>query len=46
MATLRLTEKAQRSIALAQDLAAELGHDYIGTEHILYGLSEEGTGIA
>ena len=46
MATLRLTEKAQKSIQLAQDLAGELGHDYIGTEHILYGLSEEGTGIA
>ena len=46
MPSIRLTEKAQKSIQLAQDLAVELGHDYIGTEHMLYGLSEEGTGIA
>ena len=38
MPSIRLTEKAQKSIQLAQDLAVELGHDYIGTEHMLYGL--------
>lgn len=46
MSTLRLTEKAQRAIELAQELAMNLGHDYIGTEHLLYGLCEEGTGVA
>ena len=46
MPSIRLTEKAQKSIQLAQDLAVELGHDYIGTEHILYGLAKEGSGVA
>ena len=42
----KFTAKAEKSLELAQELAMELGHDYIGTEHILYGLAEEATGIA
>ena len=29
-----------------EEIAAELGHNYIGTEHLLYGLIEEGSGVA
>ncbi len=42
----KFTARAEKSLELAQDIAMELGHDYIGSEHILYGLVEEGTGIA
>ena len=42
----KFTAKAEKAIELAQDIAVELGHNYIGTEHILYGLAEEGTGVA
>ena len=42
----KFTTKAQKVLEIANDIAIELGHNYIGTEHLLYGLSEEGTGIA
>ncbi|TCP66247.1 ATP-dependent Clp protease ATP-binding subunit [Baia soyae] len=42
----RLTERAQKVLALAQDEAVRLGHSNIGTEHILLGLLREGEGIA
>ena len=42
----RFTERAQRSIALSQQAAAELGHGYVGTEHLLLGLLREGQGVA
>ena len=42
----KFTAKAEKAFELAQDIAVELGHNYIGTEHILYGLAEEGTGVA
>ena len=42
----KFTARAEKALELAQDLAMELGHNYIGTEHILYGLEEEGTGVA
>ena len=35
----RFTELAKRAIVLSQDEAIELGHDYIGTEHLLIGLA-------
>ena len=41
----RFTEKARRAIALAQDCAAELGHSYVGTEHLLFGIAAEGEGL-
>ncbi|MGE5614291.1 MAG: ATP-dependent Clp protease ATP-binding subunit [Bacillota bacterium] len=42
----RFTEKAERSINLSQEAAAQLGHSYVGTEHLLLGLVKEGTGVA
>ena len=42
----RFTERARRVLALAQQEAVRLGHDYIGTEHLLLGLIHEGEGVA
>ena len=42
----KFTNSAQRALEIANDLAAKLGHTYIGTEHILYGLVEEQNGVA
>lgn len=42
----RFTEKARKAITLAIDTAGELGHGYVGTEHILLGLIKENTGVA
>ena len=42
----KFTARAEKALELAQELAMEFGHDYIGSEHILYGLAEEGTGVA
>ncbi len=44
--TYKFTNSAQKAIEIANDVAIELGHNYIGTEHILYGLVKEGTGVA
>lgn len=40
------TPKAKKVIELAMDEARHLGHNYIGTEHLLLGLIREGEGIA
>ena len=42
----RFTAKARESINLAVQAAEELGHSYVGTEHLLIGLLEEGSGVA
>ncbi len=42
----RFTDRARRVVVLAQDEARALGHDYIGSEHLLLGLIEEGGGLA
>jgi len=42
----KFTNKAKKVIEIANDISIELGHNYIGTEHILYGLIKEGEGIA
>ena len=42
----KFTARAEKALEYAQDIAMELGHNYIGTEHLLYGLIEEGTGVA
>ncbi|MDF2668415.1 MAG: ATP-dependent Clp protease ATP-binding protein [Paenibacillus sp.] len=42
----RFTERAQKVLALAQEEAVRLGHNNIGTEHILLGLIRESDGIA
>ena len=44
--TYKFTNRANKAIEVANDIALELGHSYIGTEHILYGLAKEGGGIA
>jgi ATP-dependent Clp protease ATP-binding subunit ClpC len=42
----RFTDRARRVIALAQEEARMLNHNYIGTEHLLLGLLHEGQGVA
>ena len=42
----KFTNKAKKVIEIANDISVELGHNYIGTEHILYGLVKEGSGVA
>ena len=44
--TYKFTNRAQKALELANQIALELGHNYIGTEHILYGLAKEGSGVA
>ena len=41
----RFTERARQVVVLAQDEARALGHDYIGTEHLLLGLLREADGL-
>ena len=40
------TEKANTALNMAIEAAQQLGHTYIGTEHIVLGLLREGTGVA
>ncbi len=42
----RFTDRARRVVVLAQEEARRLNHNYIGTEHILLGLIQEGEGHA
>jgi ATP-dependent Clp protease ATP-binding subunit ClpC len=42
----RFTDRARRVVVEAQHEARALGHDYIGTEHLLLGLITEGEGLA
>ena len=42
----RFTTKARAAINLAEQAAGRLGHSYVGTEHLLLGLLEEGSGVA
>ena len=44
--TYNFTSRAKKAIEIANDVAVELGHSYIGTEHLLYGLAKEGSGVA
>ena len=37
---------AEEALRLAQEAAGELGHGYVGTEHLLLGLIREGDGAA
>jgi ATP-dependent Clp protease ATP-binding subunit ClpC len=41
----RFTDRARRVVVEAQQEARALGHDYIGTEHLLLGLIGEGGGV-
>ena len=41
----RFTEKAENALRYAQESAQQMGHNYVGTEHILIGLLKEGEGV-
>ena len=41
----RLTERAKKVLALANQEAQRFNHEYVGTEHYLLGLVKEGTGV-
>jgi predicted dehydrogenase len=42
----RFTDRARTVMSLAKSVAQRLNHEYIGTEHILLGLVQEGSGVA
>jgi ATP-dependent Clp protease ATP-binding subunit ClpC len=42
----RLTDRARTAMRLASEEAQRLGHDYLGTEHLLLGMLREGNGVA
>ncbi len=42
----RFTDKANTALNMAVEAAQEMGHTYVGTEHILLGLLREGSGVA
>lgn len=42
----KFTKRAEKAIEIANEIAMEFGHNYIGTEHLLYGLLKEGSGVA
>src|SRR5690554_2215705 len=42
----RFTERAQKVVVLSQEEARRLGHNVVGTEHILLGVAAEGEGVA
>ncbi|HKB15877.1 MAG TPA: Clp protease N-terminal domain-containing protein, partial [Planctomycetota bacterium] len=42
----RFTDRAKKVMTLARQEAQRLNHEYIGTEHILLGLIQEGSGVA
>ncbi|MBU4301704.1 MAG: ATP-dependent Clp protease ATP-binding subunit [Actinomycetia bacterium] len=42
----RFSDSARRVVVLAQEEARKLNHNYIGTEHLLLGLIQEGDGVA
>ena len=42
----KFTPGAEEALRLAQEAAGELGHGYVGTEHLLLGLIREGDGAA
>ncbi|MBR5381253.1 MAG: ATP-dependent Clp protease ATP-binding subunit, partial [Oscillospiraceae bacterium] len=41
----RFTAGAKEALQSAQETAAAMGHGYVGTEHILYGIAKEGSGL-
>ncbi len=42
----KFTKSANKAIEIASEVAIKLGHNYVGTEHLLYGLAGEKTGVA
>lgn len=39
--TYKFTARAEKALEISNEIAIELGHNYIGTEHLLYGLVKE-----
>lgn len=44
--TYKFTESAKKVIEYANEITLKLGHSYIGSEHLLYGLAKENIGVA
>ena len=44
--TYKFTNSSENAIQIANELAIELGHNYVGTEHLLYGIAKEEMGVA
>ena len=42
----KFTPRAEEALRLSQEAAGDLGHGYVGTEHLLLGLIREGEGMA
>lgn len=42
----QFTHRAQAALRLAQESSSQLGHGYVGSEHLLLGLLKEGQGVA
>ena len=42
----KFTKSGEKVLNIASEIASNLGHSYIGTEHILYGLAIEENGVA
>lgn len=42
----KFTKSANKAIEMASEVAIKFGHNYVGTEHLLYGLTSENTGVA
>ena len=42
----RFTERAAEALRLAQETAGQMGHSYVGSEHLLTGLAKENGGMA
>ena len=42
----KFTDRARKVLSLARDEAKRFNHQHIGTEHILLGLVQEGSGVA
>ena len=40
------TQKANKALNMAVEAAQNSGHNYVGTEHVLLGLLNEGSGVA
>ena len=40
------TEKSNNAMNIAISTAQDMGHNYIGSEHVLFGLLSEGSGVA
>ncbi|WP_027700805.1 ATP-dependent Clp protease ATP-binding subunit [Metaclostridioides mangenotii] len=42
----KFTQRAKKAIDLAMEFSKRLGHNIVGSEHLLFGLLEEGEGVA